>query len=385
MYNSQDRFYLSLKINNVELPLDIITLKSITLNSNVQFCFPTASIIFADNTRYFDSLPILDGAVVEISSGTDYTLTNKPTYNFRVFSVKHQDTGTVVYYTIECILNAPKFINENFKGSYTDTSSNVIKSIAELSGLTSVVDDTTDNQVWYGTGTRRCYYAKQITESSYLNTTSCFKLGLTLDAKLKLKNISAINLANTNNIFVQGNKLSKDVISVLDKKESTNSGFLNNIAAYKLEGVEQTTDNFTSHTELQLPVKSTSVNINTKLNSGLSGSALKTYPVSSGNTHSNFYQAKYQNLRIAATFGNSLFIMFNQESQLDLFDPIKYALFENINSEVKLNNKLSGGYIITGKAIYIIAGAYYEKLQITRQGYNLDVISAADKKIIGID
>ncbi len=374
MLNIKDRFYLSIKIDGKLLSLQSISLKSITMQSNVIFSFPTACLELGDNIRYFDENPILDGSTIEIVSGTDYSKLNKPLYRFRVYSVTHKEAGSVVYYTINCTLNAPKYINENFKGSYSSTSAAAITSIATVCGLTPDVDTTTDNQVWYGAGKRRCLFAKEISKNSYLNNSSCFGLGLTLDSKLKLKNISAVNLANSTNLFVQGNKVNKDVISVLDKKESTNSGLFNNLAAYKFEGVEQSSEGTTSYTEIQLSTKSTSVNVNSLLNSKLTGSTLKIYPVSSGNTYSNYYLSEYQNLRVTATYGNVLYIMSNQESMLDLFDPLKYVLFDNINGEVKINSKLSGGYLITGKTIYIEAGAYYEKLQITRQGYNLDIL-----------
>lgn len=385
MLNINNKFYVSIKVGGKTLNLDSVTLKSMTLQSNALFSFPTACIELSDSIRYFDTNPLLDGTTIDIQAGIDYSKLDKPLYRFRVYSVTHKESGSVVYYKINCIFNAPKYINESFKGAFNSSSASAISEIAKTCGLISDVDATTDNQVWYGAARKRYVIAKEISEASYLNPNSCYALGLTLDSKLKLKNISAINISASNNLFVQGHKVSANVVSVLDKKESTNSGLFNNLSAYKFEGIEQLTEgNYLSHDTLKLSSKSTTINVNSTLNSKLESGTVKVYPVTTGNKHSNAYQAKYQNTRIKSTYGNTLNILINQESNLDLFDAIKYVCFDNLNGQVKINNKLSGGYIISGKIIYIESGNYYEKIQITRQGYNLDTITAGDKQILGI-
>lgn len=384
MYDIKDRFYLSIKIDGKFLPLNAVTLKSITMHSNVVFGFPTADIVLADAVRYFDNTPILDNSTIEIISGSDYSLPNKPVYRFRVTSINKSEQSHVDIYNIHCNFNAPRYVNENFKGAINDSSSNIIRAIAQQSGLPYITDATSDNQVWYGLAKKRFDFANSIAAHSYLNEGSCFGLGLTLDGTLKLKNISGINF-NSGSLFIQGNKVNNTVKSVLGYEESTESGFFNYLMGYKFEALEQGTDSFETYATINLPVKSTTVNINRVLNENLSGSSLKIGPVSSGNVHTNYYKAEYQNLRIKATYANSLYITLNEETRLDLFDPIKYALVTNVNGKVQLNNKLSGGYIITGKAIHIEPGYYYEKLKITRQGYNLNVINSRDKKILGLE
>lgn len=384
MYNLKDRAYLYLKINNIPIPLEAVTLKSINMHSNVLFGYPTCDIVLSDSVRYFNDRPLTDGDKVDIVTGSDNSLPNKPIYRFRISKVKKQEESHTDVYQITCVFNAPKYVNENFKGVYTGTSAQAIEQIASVSGLTSSVDQTTDNQNWYGFGKKRCDFAQEISHHSYLNSSSCYGLGLTLAGELRLKNISNINFNNSSKLFIQGNKVNERVTSVLGNKESTESGFFNSMFAYKFELIEQGTDSNTVHTSVQLPVKSSTVNVNSDIVNGLSGSRLTYSPVNCENTHSNYYLAQHQNIRIKATFANSLLLTLNEESRVDLYDPIKFALMTNAGGNVTINNKLSGGYIVTGKAILSLPGYYYENLLVTRQGYNLNVITAEDKKLLGI-
>jgi hypothetical protein len=384
MYNLKDRCYLYFKINNQNIPLEAITLKSITLHSNVLFSYPTADIIFSDSVNYFSSRPLTDGDKIDIVAGSNSSIPNKPIYRFRISKVTKQEESHIDVYHISCIFNAPKYINENFKGSYSTTSSDAIRLIAQASGLDFATDPSTDNQVWYGFGKKRYLFAQDIAKHSYLNNSSCYGLGLTLAGELRLKNISNINFNNSNKLFVQGNKVNENAVSVLGQKENTESGFYNNLFGYKFELIQQGTDSNITHNSLTLPVKSTTVNINSDLVNGLTGSVLNYSPVSCENTHSNYYVAEYQNTRIKSTFANSLLLTLNEESRVDLYDSLKYALMTNVAGVVNLNTKLSGGYIVTGKAVHIESGYYYEKLLITRQGYNLNVITSQDKKVLGL-
>lgn len=384
MLNITDRFFLSIFWNGQEMPLDILSFNSLQMHSSTQMGFPVAKLQLGDTVGYFEDNPIVDADILNIRCGRQLETSITTEYTWRVFKVVSSKEGSIEVYNIYLLPNAPRYINENFKGAITGRASDVIRAIAEISNLQADVDNTSDNQVWYGCGEKRVTFASYVTQHAYLNNTSCFLLGFTLDGRLKLKNISAVDFLGTNSLFVKGPQVTEGTIQVIGKKEILDSGLMNNLAAYRLETLVQRDEGNTRETSVEIPATTNTININESMNTRLSGSKIHICPIDSGNTHSNYYVAEHQNKRIKATFGSGLYLACNEETNRDLFDPLKFILFDNVNAEVKVNNKLSGGYMVTGKTIFIRPGYYYEKLKVVRQGYNVDVVTQDNLRLLGV-
>lgn len=384
MLNIKDRLFLSIFINNIELPLNTVVFRQLQMHSATLFNFPIAVLTVADSVNYLVENPIVDGDSVTVRCGKVLENAYSQSYSFRVFNVKTAKIGNSKVYTFYLILNAPRYVNENSKASITGRVSDVIRELAEVSGLEYDIDITADSQIWYSGGAKRCDFAKYVTRHAYLDTTSCFVLGVTLGGQVRLKNISNLDYVEASNLLLHGPKISEASIQVVGLKESVESGFQNNLSGYKYETVVQTNENVSRESQVEVPATSTVLNVNSLLNERLEGSRLYFGPIDSGNTHPNFYVAEHQNKRIKSTFGSSIFVVCNEESNLDLLDTTKFIDFENPNSRVELNQKTSGGYLTTAKSLLIQPGYYFEKMKLTRQGFNADIVTQENLQLLGV-
>lgn len=385
MLNIKDRLFLSVFVNNLELPLDAVIFHSLQMHSATIFGFPVAMLEVADSVNYLVENPIVDGDSITVRCGKVVENAYSQSYSFRVFNVKTEKQGNSKVYRFYLVLNAPRYVNENSKASIAGRVSDVVKELAETSGLDYEIDITADSQIWYSGGAKRHEFAKYVTRHAYLDTTSCFVLGVTLSGIVKLKNISNLDYVESPNLLLHGPKVSEASIQVVGLKESVESGFQNNLAGYKYETLVQTNEYVTRETQVEVPATSTVLNVNSLLNERLTGSKIFFAPIDSGNTHPNFYVAEHQNKRIKSTFGSSIFVVCNEESNLELLDTTKFIDFENPNSQVELNQKTTGGYLTTAKSILIQPGYYFEKLKLTRQGFNPDIVTQENLQLLGVD
>lgn len=365
-------FYLMVMIDGAEIPIERMGFDPIQMHSNVMFSQPMARMMLADIYGYFETHPLADGSKVDIYVGRSDSKSEANLYRFRVFKFRKQKDGNMNTYDIYMTFNCPRYFNENSRGSITGSSTQVLQQIAKLIGVDYAADQTSDSQVWLSSGQKRCEFAKEVALHGYSSDQGCMSLGMTLLGQLRYKDISLINVVTTKNVFVQGAGDGTSAYRILGRKEVSKSGFFNNLVGYRMETVEQNPTDVTNHNSVRLVANSSpTFQINKVLNDKLEGSRVVMTPIDSGNTHANYYKAEHQNTRIKATYSMGMQVVTDQMTGLDLFDPVKYMLYDNSTSQVKVDEAASGGYIIIAKTIFATkTGKYFEKFELARQGYN---------------
>lgn len=384
-----DSFYLQIQIDGVEIPVELLGINPLQLSSNVTFFQPMGKLVLGDKYGYFDDKPMSDGAKVDIFIGKSPTENDARLYRFRLFRYTLELKGNVKYYTLFMTFNCPRFFNENFTGALKGPSHTVLASVASVSGVDFSGDPTTDPQTWYGAGKKRCVFAREVALHGYANAESCMTLGMTLLGELRYKNLSTIKAGATPNTFIQGASSSETKHHrVLDRKEINKGGFSNNLIGYRLDTVEQNTlspgEDLTTHKGVKVALTSApALSVNKILNENLEGSRVVVTPVSSGNTHHSYYRAEHQNRRLRSTYSLGNFVVTDSITGLDLLDPVNYLVYENASNELKLNQAVSGSYIIAGKTIYATKeGRYFEKFELLRQGPNFYAVENANSQIL---
>jgi len=385
MLRVSDRFYISVKIDGKELPLEKLAFRSFQAHSSVNFYQPMANLSVVDNQRYFDTNPVGDGVKFEVYTGTTKDIAKAKIYKFRHFKTdKSPIGGNIQAYNFRLVFDAPRFLNENLVSSIKGTSSEVIKKLAAQVPINKVVaDPSSDSMSWLPFGMKRCEFARQVCNHAYANASSCFMLGIRLDGSLHFRNVSTIDLSKSNTLMVRGTSKLSDSIKIIGYREVAASGLSNLVTGYKMETIEQGTGEDKSYTKVSAPTTSPSVLINSNISLGIEGSKIVNTPIASSNTHPNYQNALHQNKRIRNTFMLSTFVATDHMTDLDLFDTAKFMLVEQGQGKTQLNEKISGSYLIVAKTIYATKdGMYYEKFQLQRQGYNANTISSSQMKAL---
>ncbi len=377
MYQLKDRFFLSIKIDGKEVPVNFTSFGSIQLSSAVPLFLPMARIELVDNNKIFQNyITLADGVEIRI------VMTNSPEsskiteYKFRLFQYIATQAGKGIQYIIDCIYDAPKYFNENSTIGLTGTSSTVLKKLASNCGLTFEGTPTNDSQIWTPLANKTCVFAKDIALHGYSNDRSCMLLCVDLSGRMKYIDYSQIKFdPRRMKTFMSGKGDGNSVYAVRAKKDLIKSGLLNNYSGYKFKTVEQdVTRTANVHTKVETRAMSSNLMVNAKLNQRLSGSRIQFTPVGCGNVHPNFHRAEHQNLRIKSLQSQGVLVAVTDQTEVTLLDPVQYAYVDTSGSNTPEQNTLkSGNYVVTAKTIYATGrGIYYEKFELTSSGQNGD-------------
>ncbi len=383
MIKVSNRFYLGLKIDGKDVPLEALIFDSLQLHSNEQWHCPIGNISLIDEQRYFEKNPVGDGVRFEIYVGTTKDSAKAKNYKFRHFKTEQSKRGpSISAYNFRLIYDCPRFMNESLVNAAVGNSSEVFKNlVAQVPFNKAVIDPSSDSMTWMPFGKKRCDFARHVAEHAYANTTSCFLKGITINGVFQFRNITTIDLTKTKTLLVKGSSNVENSIKVLDEKEAVNSGVNNAVSGYKLSTIEQATSGDSVFSKVQVPTASKQLMLNQNISKGIETSTFIATPIKSSNIHPNFQNASHQNTRIKNTYALNTFIATDEMTDLDLFDPVIYLSVNQAQGKVQVNPKFSGAYLVFAKTIYATrTGLYYEKFRLARQGYNLDSVSPSQIK-----
>lgn len=373
-----ERFYIDILVNGESLPFTKVGFEKVQLHSSWLFYCPMGQLTLVDSQQHFNKSPINDGTKITILIGTANDTTKANMYKFRVYNINKKTlAGTITKYVINLIYDCPRYINESTTNVYKDTSAETLRKIAsEVPFANTDIDVSADSMAWLPFGKKRAPFVRSITDYAYLDSQSCFRVGVTLNGTFKFKNTSLIDSGKTKNIFMRAAKIGKTAIKVLNDKEVSSAGIQNQYSGYKMATTEQGTATDKTHTKVVAPTPATSVNINKNIATGVEAGTMKTAPIKSSNTHDNYAVANHQNTRIKNTFSFHTYVVIDVGTKLDLFDPVIYIKIEQAEGTQTVNQKVSGSYLIAAKTVYLTKeGHYFEKFQLSRQGYNASVVT----------
>jgi hypothetical protein len=363
---------LGVHINGNEYKLESNGFKKLTLVSNKRMSVPTFEFVFADLTDKINKeITLADGVPIEFHVGR--SVDKFDVYKMRVYNYKRDPHQTIPFYTVYGYLDVPKWFLQSWKLAIEDVGSAVIEAVAGECGLEPEVDATNDFMIWLPNRRRACMFAKHIAEHAYLDDSSAFVMGVTLDKKLKLKNLTT--LPSSGETFAPGNQ--PNTANVVDNRYLTGSGYGNSIGGYAHKVWPQLlTMEAEPIEELALTRKTQHLQLNVELKDMLTDNGRLDFgPINAGNVHIFWDQARYQNYRTAMMYGMGVELLIDQRTPFDydLFTPFNYEAYDPPSTgEAQIADQFRSLYYVTAKAVYITEGNYYEKFQGYSTGNNAD-------------
>lgn len=364
----ENRSYVRLRIDDLELPLSPGTLLSVALMEGGSI--PSLRIEISDTT----------GAInTSISQGNKITITIlkstkniDKSYDFRVWTSKQRREAVGPIVTLDCLLDAPKYTTEVAYKGYKDTTSGVIENICKELDFEFFGIPTDDKQIWMRTGETNSNFIKKIMKNAYIDEKSCVFGGLTVDKKYKYFNpVKVLEQDPTHHFVMSGTveQLKGKGIIVDQTNLQSNAGIFNQWANYgykhfyySIEGKKEKID------KQNMDFIGNFLPINEEIWGEVEYSNIDHGIPDCGNTHDNYNLAAYLNVRGLSLFTERLSVVTTVETECELFDPVWYT---NILGTLEPCPFKDGIYIVIAKTIYLKdATNYYEKLLLARPYFN---------------
>jgi len=365
-FSIQDRIEISLFINNVEFPLDAINILNF-----LHIGYWTRGILPTVHLSVFDARHSLDN--IQLQDGIPLRLTVKPlnsntiTYNFRKFHHRKTFNGNGFIYEMDGYLDFAKYWTGTSVGGLQGTSNEVLSQIASTCGLTFDGTTTNDAQLWLPRNRTYGEFANQIKRRGYISTQSYMELAVNADGSMRYKDVNNLPAPTQTIVLGQYTAGSYTAVEYLPKAKSglTNkmTGYQNTRFAQSMVGEKPSV---ASSTVTFVP-DSKSPLFNTTVQQQVSRGYQTFGGIDVGNTHSNYDQAIYQNMRFANTYSLDVEFLIQTPTPFRLLDTFTFAVEQGAS---KQDQAFAGAYTIAGKAIFITGAIYAEKLLGVRQGTN---------------
>jgi hypothetical protein len=360
----QDRLLFQLHIEDKEVELDQNVLDYIHVVESVRLHVPMMSMRIKDTDQYFTKNNVLvDGARIRVTIGIE---DQKLVLPFRLFSNKESTQNGNSLQHLNCYLDVPRFWTESTTETFRSTASGALSQIADRCGMRYDGPNTNDQQIWVPANKKWHWFAKDITRHAYIDQNSCMQHAVLLDRTIRLRNVSDMETFRTAQSFGNVESNTHDLVS--DYRTVNKSGFFNTLTGYKDTRVVQ------SLYEKSTPVQNLNVRRNSarlmmhdRIRSGIGQNRVTFSPIAVGNTHANYENALYQNLRLGNLFGFGIEMVTPRLVTANLLDVVSCVLSKpGVNGA----SQISGKYLVTSKVLYIENFNFYQKLELARHGIN---------------
>lgn len=378
-YNIDSTLSIQVTLDNaIPVLLSPTNLHTLRVVQNIQQYLPTLLLEFDDLSGILTtSYPINDGAILSVTFTSNKDTDNSvKTINFRVLgSPNVNPSGNQSRIKIIAILDALIYLKQIPTNVFTGNSSDVITQIATNCGLTSQVDPTKDYQSWLPGRKTYSQFTDYVVERGYVDPNSFMTLGVDENKNIYYKNLQTlIKSPPQYGIFfgpTQGT-IPKLSYSALEYSIKNTNGVLNMLTGYGANivqeningtGNEYTKVNVTKDTNYLELNKNIKGNILTRVRS-------QYYPPDAGNSHNNIANAYYQNARIKSQYSTVLYFLIDSYTPIRLFDIVSCSFTDLSTRDINTTNK--GTYIVTAKTRTIVGNRYYEKIQLSTTGKNIN-------------
>jgi hypothetical protein len=289
-------------------------------------------------------------------------------YKFRVNSVKITPGATGDTVDLDGYLDYPKFWIETTTQVYKDKTSNaVLAQIAQNVGLEYEGDVTSDTQTWQGAKRRVHAFCSAVANHGLSSQTSCMKLAVCLDGKMRYKDVSKLETANPKAQLLIGD-IRTGYLTVVSHLPKNSGGSANRKSGYKQTMLEYSTirsETYRTHTNVMADInEGGAFNMNARVRAEVNAGSHNVAPIDYGNVHDDYHRAKYQNRRGTALFNVGLDVLINMpaisQPYIRVFDTVTVTAPEEQSEQ-------NGAYIVVSHAVMITNGQYHEKLELTRR------------------
>jgi len=352
-------------VNGRDLNLDVTTIKSFNLVSNVQQALPSLHIGFTDTTG--ESLDALmnDGDKIQISignpgkhmySGLNFIVSGSP-------KVHPYGSGNVIEFN--AILDNIGWLRKMVDKPYKGTAASVIQQLAGEVGLSVDSDDSMDDMTWLPNRLPFVGYANHLLQRSFAGDGDALIMAITDTGKLRLKKLSSLIAGGGMTLSSNpewGHHILHWVTSAKANSPNASHGYGSTSIGMNMDGsIFEGND-----VAVKLMSNATSIMSGIKDTIGSLGMRINALAPLAGNTHEKWYEGIHQNPRILSTYSFDVEVLTDIPTKLELLDTPTFRPLNSGNG--KEAKHLSGKYIVTAITKTIIGGRFMEKLVLTTQG-----------------
>ena len=361
---------VSLYFSDVEFPFtkeSFIGILHMSESSKIEV--PMLRLQLTDGIKFFKNNPslLVESCQVRVSLLAREVAT--ATYTFRVNSLRitPDTSGDVI--DIDGYLDFPKFWIQTTNATYPNITSNeLLKKLAQQSGLEYDGDITSDQQTWQGGAKRIHSFCSDIANHGFSSESSCMKLAVGLEGTMRYKDVSKLDVADPVSKMLIGD-IRQGYLTVVSHLPKNAGGSANRKSGYRKSAIEYSAmrDNvYRMHTNMSADVnEGGEVNMSQDVRAQVTSGSHTCYAIDFGNVHDNYHRSLYQNKRGTALFNVGLDVLVNMPSiekpnKINVFDTVSVTAPEGMS-------ELSGSYIVVSHAIAVTNAQYHEKFELTRR------------------
>lgn len=362
-----NQLFMEIKIDDKDIPTSLVNfLKQAYVIENVGFQAPALVLELNDSIGVFsNTIPITDGNKITITLGdSPSSLKENYSMDFRVFSWSAKQYQEGLTYTIHCIFDNYAYIKNVKQMALKGPSQDVIKTIAEDCNIDFIcTDQCSDTQTWLNFSDTLAMFASNIAKHS-LSPKGCMVLALTAVNDLLYVDIVKALASDAEAVFTSGELTNEASFLIREFSISSDAGFYNSWLNYGYIGVEDLLTGVSKeYRGLEYTTFDGLLPINSDVSESIQSVRKDYYPQDCGNTHSKYWLAKNNNIRILGLFSQKIVILVDKATNISLLAVVEVKLFNTATHEPL---KYSGKYIVGAKKTLIKGTKYAEIFELYR-------------------
>ncbi len=337
MLNIKNQAYITLKVDGS--PIEVVNIKNMTLAEGNGAYAPTMKLELDDPTSLLSRNYALNEAnVIEIMIARTPNDTGIRSRKYRLFSPARNNPTRNPMLLLVGLLDAPKYFSASLRESYRGTTDSVISTVAGKVGLDYIAPDNSrqcnDNQTWLDVCTTRARFIHEVTRHGYMDDKSGMASAVTSYKELRYKNlVDTINTPPGQIEYVFSHNASHSssdsgtLYIIKEAQDKSSSGMMSSWQNYgstrqhnNIDGKPRTKKT----ADVQIPNGDSYMVINETVSEEIDRSRVEYAQIDCSNTHKNYQEAVYQNLRILGAFSEVVSLLVDVVTDVQLFDPIIY-------------------------------------------------------------
>lgn len=365
MYKLSSTLSAGLFINGKEFPgTPLSFVQSVHIAAHAKNQVPIITISLMDLADMMKYVGLHDGVTLQFSLKGLKNIDR----HYRVYSWTRVPVSGGFAYTIYGYHDSPRFFigtsNQQARGS----SSEVIKKVAGQCAIEWHPHNavTADSMLWLSPNSTLAQFCQQVARYGYVDPQSY--MGLAVDSRgvMRYRNIAALPTPTIKVAYMVPTP-NHDTIQITDFKANNVAGNNNVMVGYQHERVVQASNTLQQATSIDsqrdIPIGGESPLLSSDVRKLAERGGISYSPIDFGNVHSNYEQARYQNVRLARLNNLSCEFLFGFQTDFEAFDNFMF-----VSPTPWQDNSYDGSYIVTGKVVFIAGSQYVEKIIGVRMG-----------------
>lgn len=373
--------YLSVHVNDIEIPMMPSDFESIIINQHALAHVPSLRILnYRDKKGFFtEGKSLNDATKITVMMGKTQNEAEQRAVSFRLADPPVQKEGNSSnIFTMYGVFDNMKYLREQAGSAYTGTSSTVVSTLADECSLHKDIDPTNDSMPWLSGRMSYAKFLRHLSNHGYINNLSAMvNCVSTKDGgTLMYKNLSSLVDSSHKPLprfyhSVEVEELSiENQFRILKSKVSSTAGYANSMFGYSnRRSTPELDGTITERTTVDaIRTLSNNFEINKDVKAAL-GDVHNTYSSPDcGNAHSEFETAVYQNRRLRSLYNSVLKVMVEKSTNVDLLDVVEVEVYDMV-TRANMGAR-SANYVVTAKSQEIKGTRYRESFLLTSTGKN---------------